>query len=865
MTVMLRFLMPTRFICLLMTVVVSSFGQPNEQQSNVYIDEAGVMRFESDQSEVKGFGVNYTVPFAHAYRSALRMGIDPKQAIDEDIYHFKRLGFDLFRVHVWDTQISDVQGHLIENEYLDAFDYLIAQLKKHGFNYVITPIAYWGNGWPEPDTPSPGFSSFYGKDKCLTDPKAIEAQATYLYEFLNHVNPYTNLSFAQDPNTLAFEVSNEPHHRGDGKQVKAFVRKMIVSMRKTGTAKPIFYNMSHGVHFVQDYFDGGAEGGTFQWYPTGLSYQSELPGNVLPNVNDYKIPFDEVIKKNKGAKLVYEFDVADVGRSYPYPALARSFRTAGIQIATHFAYDPTFLAPYNTEYNTHYMNLVYTPQKALALKICSEIFHDIDLYSNFGTYPENTKFGNTTVDYHSDLATYDSGDKFFYTNSTTQTPKSPDSIKEIAGFGNSQLVKYSGKGAYFLDQLDKGVWRLEVMPDAAWVQNPFGRNSPDQLIGIVQHNSHPIEVNIKELGHDFSYINLLTDEVSQQAVDSKFTILPGVYVLNAAGVQWTSEREQEFDTYSLTTYHAPVSNVTANHLSHQSPTRISANETIDLKLQYVSVEKPKSIAIRAYLNNESIVDNFKALSLYEYHLTLPKDKLQAGMLYYHIVVEQADGTVTTYPEERNSSPMAWDFFQSKPYNTAVVDANEPVLLFSADRDAAQLIRTWRKGISTEPKGLGNAELVLRLEQLGMADPENAKGEVIQDYTVKHNLMPYLNASKQSASTKTFLTIEGKSLNQSSYPVQIALIMDNGAAFGAIVELQESGAPQRIELTDLKPVKTVTLPRPYPTFLPYYFDHNNQEEFDLLRTEFIQISLGPGMSTEQINGRHELSISKIYLE
>ena len=68
----------------------------------------------------------------------------------------------------------------------------------------------------------------------------------------------------------------------------------------------------------------------------------------------------------------------------------------------------------------------------------------------------------------------------------------------------------------------------------------------------------------------------------------------------------------------------------------------------------------------------------------------------------------------------------------------------------------------------------------------MADPENAKGEVIQDYTVKHNLMPYLNASKQSASTKTFLTIEGKSLNQSSYPVQIALVMDNGAAFGAIV-------------------------------------------------------------------------------
>ncbi len=862
---MLRFSKTSHWIYLLTTIVVVFFEKSIAQQSDVYIDDAGVMRFESDQSEVKGFGVNYTVPFAHAYRSAQRMGIDVKQAIDADVYHFKRLGFDLFRVHVWDTQISDVKGHLLENEYLDTFDYLIAQLKRHGFNYVITPIAYWGNGWPEPDTPSPSFSSFYGKDKCLTDPHAIEAQATYLFEFLNHVNPYTNFSFAQDPNTLAFEVSNEPHHRGEAKQVKTFVQKMISSMRKTGTSKPIFYNMSHGVHFVQDYFDGGAEGGTFQWYPTGLGYQSELPGNVLPNVNDYHIPFDDVIKRNKGAKLVYEFDLADVGRSYPYPALARSFRTAGIQIATHFAYDPTFLAPYNTEYNTHYMNLVYTPQKALSLKICSEIFREVDLYSDFGIYPENTKFGYTTVDYQTDLAIYDSGDKFFYTNSTEQTPKSAESIKKIAGFGNSQLVKYTGKGAYFLDQLEKGVWRLEVMPDAAWVQNPFGRNSPEQLVGIAQHNSHSMEVNIRELGRDFSCQNLLIDEVSQQAEDNKFSISPGVYLLRATGVKGRTDRDQDFETYPLTTYYAPKSNVSANHLTLQAPERMGAHESVDLKLQFVSVEKPKNIAIYANINNAFFADNFQELGPYEYSLALPKDKLTPGILNYHIVVEFANGTVITYPEERNSTPTSWDFFQSEPYRIDVVSADEPVLLFSADRDGDQLIRTWRRGITIEPKGTGYSEWVLRLDRLGLADPENAKGEIIQDYTFKHNLMPYLNASKQSASSKSVLTVEGRSLKQASYPLQIALVMDNGAAFGAIIHLQESGAPQRIALKDLKPVKTVTLPRPYPTFLPYYFEHNIQEGFDLLRTEFIQISLGPGMTEEQINGSHELSISKIYLE
>ena len=78
--------------------------------------------------------------------------------------------------------------------------------------------------------------------------------------------------------------------------------------------------------------------------------------------------------------------------------MARSFRTAGIQIATHFAYDPTYLAYANTEYNTHYMNLVYTPQKALSLKICAEVFREIPMYADFGTYPENTIFENCNCD-----------------------------------------------------------------------------------------------------------------------------------------------------------------------------------------------------------------------------------------------------------------------------------------------------------------------------------------------------------------------------------------------------------------------------------------------------------------------------------
>jgi len=240
------------------------FAQTLTIKSDVIVDDNGVMRWKNSNEEVKGFGLNYTVPFAHAFRSAQKMGIDPKEAIDNDVYHFSRLGFDLFRVHVWDTQISDTLGNLIQNEHLDTFDYLLKKLKEKNINFIITPIAFWGNGWPESDSYSPGFSYKYGKDACLTNPEAIKAQENYLAQFLNHVNPYTKVAYKNEPNIIAFEVSNEPHHRGNPKEVTKFIEGMVAAMQSTGTKKPIFYNITHAVQLNEAYFEAGIQGGTFQ-------------------------------------------------------------------------------------------------------------------------------------------------------------------------------------------------------------------------------------------------------------------------------------------------------------------------------------------------------------------------------------------------------------------------------------------------------------------------------------------------------------------------------------------------------------------------------------------------------------------------
>ncbi len=74
--------------------------------------KTGVMRWGENNEEVHGFGVNYSAPFAHVFRSAKKKGLDIKAEMDKDIYHFSRLNFDLYRLHVWDTEISDEEGNL---------------------------------------------------------------------------------------------------------------------------------------------------------------------------------------------------------------------------------------------------------------------------------------------------------------------------------------------------------------------------------------------------------------------------------------------------------------------------------------------------------------------------------------------------------------------------------------------------------------------------------------------------------------------------------------------------------------------------------------------------------------------------------
>lgn len=855
-------------VFLLLLSAISVSAQRSAKSSDVYVDKNGVIRWSKNNAEVQGFGVNYTAPFAHGYSTAKRRGVDLEKAIADDVYHFSRLGLDLYRVHIWDCEISDTLGNLLINEHTKLFDFMIMKMKERGMKFVLTPIAYWGNGWPSPDEKTPGFSTKYGKDACLTNEDAIKAQENYLAQFLNHVNEYTGIAYKNDPDLIGFEISNEPHHRESAEKVTTFINRMVKSMRNTGCKKPIFYNITHSIQLADAYFTSDIQGGTFQWYPTGLGARHELGGNLLPNVDAYVIPFASHPKFKPMAKMVYEFDAADVGRSYIYPAMARSFRTAGMQLGNHFAYDPTYMADVNTEYGTHYMNLAFTPQKALSLKIVSEVFHVVPMYKNYGSFPANTSFGPFTVNYENDLAVMNTPEKFIYTNSTSIKPVAINKLSHVAGFGSSDVVRYEGKGAYFLDRLENGVWRLEVMPDAIWIDDPFKRTSPKKEIAVIHWNLQPMTINLGDLGENFSITALNDGNTHNVSVHEKsFEILPGSYLLKKAGINTRFTASSKWEGITLKEFAAPKTTVKRTHVLHTPVHEITASK--DHVINVTVVSSDLVLPVELYVSGKGGRSEFITMqqnNAYDFTATIPARLVQEGFLNYHIVVRDKNEKSYTYPAAREGRPWSWDFYDDKPYTVRVVSPSNPVYLFEAATDSEQLSRRWIRISSLNPlPEPGRAELEINVEKLFIPDPENTAGEKIYDYSCRYFFGNKTAGRSADVASKQKLVFKGHSLNEKDCIVQLALITSDGSAFGGLLTLNPGAADYTLNISELKLVKLVTLPRPYPTFLPYYFKGKGSDKLDLNKIESLQISIGPGIPENELQNRHGMAIESIRLE
>ena len=152
--------------------------------------------------------------------------------------------------------------------------------------------------------------------------------------------------------------------------------------------------------------------------------------------------------------------------------------------------------------------------------IAAEVMRKVPKGKDFGKYPVDTVFDAFTVSSRRNLAAMNDGIKYFHTNDCDIAPAGKGKkIQQIAGVGQSPLVRTDGLGAYFLDRLADGCWRLEIMPDVILTKDPFVKPSLDRSVGEVINSPVEMIFNIPGLSADFVFRNFEGSE--GQAHDSK--------------------------------------------------------------------------------------------------------------------------------------------------------------------------------------------------------------------------------------------------------------------------------------------------------------------------------------------------------
>ena len=135
-----------------------------------------------------------------------------KHLVDRLVTLFARAGINLVRIH----QIDDAQGILdpdpkrfFRPERLDLVDYWIFQLKEHGI-YVAMDLNDYRTFRANEGVTDGEKLGRGAKPYAVFDPHLVQLQQEYARALLvKHINPYTGLSYANDPAIALLELYDE--------------------------------------------------------------------------------------------------------------------------------------------------------------------------------------------------------------------------------------------------------------------------------------------------------------------------------------------------------------------------------------------------------------------------------------------------------------------------------------------------------------------------------------------------------------------------------------------------------------------------------------------------------------------------------
>ncbi len=509
---------------------------------------------------VRLFGVNYYMPFNHNYVNIHEIGRDPFRAIDRDLHDLRTLGVDFLRLHLFDREISDMDGTLIENEHLRLLDYLIDRAAQMGFFMMITGMAWWNSVevqtrvteryayWTIGDNQAFGFSNFLPKYCMIWHEELMQAQERYLDGLFSHKNAFSGLTMAEYGHIVAIEVLNEPEyptirhiralqHAAPQKSTTLLGREELRLLARYGEwldGKPDTDDNAHDFcvclidryirrmfSLVDKYFNGQvlkthiyygyedpAIGALLRQAPIdcisvagyceGSFDSAHVTRNLLPDAKAWLKRFSPLRDLGKGL-IAYEFNFQSTLQGYSLPAIACAMAALGVQMAAYFTYTPVDLGEYNPGWLVHPLNLYYTPSRAASFTAAGLVFRAMRAGDPLPDGEESWQTGALMVDSRTDAVVWQKDGLFLH--SAEYDGEIPPETNRLVGRFSSPWIRYDGNGLYELS-LDGLSARLTVRPDCAILSDPFrGKAFSHMANRYVNVNRESAVFRLREGGH----------------------------------------------------------------------------------------------------------------------------------------------------------------------------------------------------------------------------------------------------------------------------------------------------------------------------------------------------------------------------
>lgn len=508
----------------------------------------GVLRYSDSGDEVALYGVNYYPPTRDQWISFGKLSDQDKRDVEADFDDLVRMGVNVIRFHVFDTEISDGEGNLVENEYLDKWDYMVALCSEKDLYLMLTPIAVFGG---RTGTRADSFSVSIPRPSVVMWEETWAAQTRFTTQLLTRVNPYTSRRLADEPCVALIEIVNEPDYwdytevtegnpRGSwlaeeanrkamaGVQgawnafvpspewrsqatfsvyryqtVRRYIDGMVAAIRNAGAKQPIAHNRYWhpwpDVH--QAIADSRCDAITFGCYANSLAEQD-------PSVGDgtNQLDFLRAWLNNSGyescyarkARAVYEFDPATtLEKIHMYPAMAKQFRHRGAQIACQFQYDPKTTAHANLAWWHQYLNLWHSPERMVSYLIGAEVFRRLPRGATFPIPEDDWVFPPAAISYARNAALLCAGDCYMQARPTEWSPLAlPASPDRILSVGTCPYFEYEGTGIVDI-RVHADTMSLRIYPDVLRLRTALHGTDEDPLTRL-EYGSHTFVLKLSD-------------------------------------------------------------------------------------------------------------------------------------------------------------------------------------------------------------------------------------------------------------------------------------------------------------------------------------------------------------------------------